>query len=82
MYPDGVPLEEAARRMTLTVDTLRRSLQEGLVRGHRAGGNWRVDPDEVASFERHPERRRKLPLGADDILCAACGKLPADCDCA
>ena len=81
MNRDGIPLEEAARNMMLTAATLRRALEQGLVHGRRAGDGWRVDPHEVTAFERNPERRLKLPLTADDILCARCGKLPADCNC-
>ncbi|HET6867326.1 MAG TPA: helix-turn-helix domain-containing protein [Solirubrobacteraceae bacterium] len=51
-----VPLllpEEAARRLRVSVETLRKMIRLGLITAIKWPGNVRIDPAELHRFERH-----------------------------
>ncbi|MEX2355744.1 MAG: hypothetical protein WD535_01800 [Thermaerobacterales bacterium] len=78
---DWIPLDEAAAQIKITPETLRRSIELGLVRGRRHEGAWQVVAEELQGFWDDQDRMRKLPLQPADFLCADCGELMSNCAC-
>ena len=53
---DGhISVNEAARRLSRSIEQVRRYLREGRLPGQRIGGQWFIEEDALAAW--HPERR-------------------------
>jgi excisionase family DNA binding protein len=62
-----VPLllpEEAARRLRVSVDTLRKMIQAGLITAIKWPGNVRIDPAEIERFELLHATEGRVPSKA------------------
>jgi excisionase family DNA binding protein len=62
-----VPLllpEQAARRLGVSVDTLRKMIQAGLITAIKWPGNVRVDPAEIERFELSHATEARVPTKA------------------
>jgi excisionase family DNA binding protein len=74
---DSVDLSTAAKRLGLTVETVRKRLQRGKIKGFKGiGGAWRVVLDKVDSRQDSPghpagQGQDKPGQGDDDPLVAA-----------
>ena len=73
---DNVDLSTAAKRLGLTVETVRKRLQRGKIKGFKgAGGAWRVVLDKVDSRQDSPGhpagQEQDKPGQGDDPLVAA-----------
>lgn len=56
-----ITVAEAARRLKLPQEQVRRNLRDGKLRGQRVGNQWFVD-------ERETERRKRKPLIDPELI--------------
>lgn len=57
-----ITVAEAARRMNLSIEQVRRKLREGRLKGRRIGGQWFVDEASLGT------RRAKEPLIPREVM--------------
>lgn len=52
-------VEEVARRMNVTIFTVRRWLRVGILTGYKVSGEWRVAPADLEELLRESKRPKK-----------------------
>ena len=59
-----ITVAEAAKRMNLSIEQVRRKLREGRLKGHRIGNQWFVDEGTLA----YRRGKRKEPLIPPEVI--------------
>lgn len=52
-------VEQVARRMNVTIFTVRRWLKTGILTGYKVSGEWRVAPSDLEALLRKSKRPKK-----------------------
>ncbi len=57
--PTMLTVEEIARRLNTTPNTVNRFIRTGLLPGYKVGREWRVEPADFEEFLRSHKRPKK-----------------------
>lgn len=60
---DLLTVAQAAERLQLNPDTVRKHLRDGVLRGVRVGGQWRIPADTLGMPPTREITRRRQPAG-------------------
>lgn len=78
---DWLTVQQAARAINISGETVIRSLEQGKIKGLRTGETWLVSRASVTHYAQDPAKTLELPLTTGDFECAACGHIMAHCTC-